>query len=184
MPALGLPSAQLEIINDNFPPGLLGFSATNYIAIDTSNSVTITVLRTNGSFGPVSVEYYTANGTAISGINYTGISAGASTTLNFPGGPNNVATFTIPITPQFTIQSTKYFYLYLTNASYSGAFDTNIPPVFPSNTTVTIIDGNFTPGHLSFTSPTYSVLKGGLATVSVQRIGGAQGQLTVQVRHQ
>lgn len=180
-PALGTPSATLEIVNQNFPPGLLGFSATNYIAVDTSNYVTLTVLRTNGDYGQVTVEYYTQNGTAISGSNYTGVSAGTTTTLTFPGGPTNSASFTIPIIHQSTVQNTTTFYVYLTNANYSPAFDTNLPPILPAATTVTIIDGNFAPGHLSFTSPNYSVLKGGVATIGVQRVGGAQGQLTVQV---
>ena len=184
-PALGVPGANLEIINDNFPPGFVGFAQTNFIAIDTSNSVTISVLRTNGSFGPINVFYYTANGTAISGVNYTGSPTPTSKTeLVFNGGtgPNaNIATFTIPITPQSTVQNTKSFKIFLANPNPTGVFDTNIPPVLPTNATVTIIDGNFQAGHLAFTSPTYSTLKGGVATVGVERIGGALGQLMVQV---
>jgi uncharacterized delta-60 repeat protein/uncharacterized repeat protein (TIGR01451 family) len=178
-PALGLPGAGLEIVNNNFPPGVLGFSATNYTANDTSNNVAITVLRTNGSFGRVSVEYYTSDGSAYNGVNYTGSPSPSSRTeLTFNGGTaSNSATFNIPITLQSTAQSTTKFYVSLTGASYSGAFNTNF---LPTNTTVTIIDGNFLPGHLSFTSPSYTVSKGGLATVGVMRSGGAVGVLTVQ----
>jgi uncharacterized delta-60 repeat protein len=180
-PALGMPGAALEIINNNFPVGFVGFSSTNYTAINTSNSVTITVVRTNGSYGPVSVTYFTANGTALAGSNYTAISLAQNKTLNFSGGPNNnTATFSVPILNKSTLQSTKYFKLILTNASPLGVFDTNIPPILASTSTVTIIDGNFQPGHLCFTSPTYSVTKGGIATIGVERIGGALGQLTVQ----
>lgn len=180
-PALGLPGSPLEIINTHFPVGNIGFSTTNYTVVNTSNSVTITVLRTNGSYGPISATYYTQNGTALSGSNYTGVTLSEDKTVLFTGGSNNMSdSFTIPILNKSTLQSTKSFTVYLTSASPSGVLDTNVPPVLPSVATVTIIDGNFAPGHLNFTSPTYSVLKGGAATVGVERIGGALGELTVQ----
>jgi uncharacterized repeat protein (TIGR01451 family)/uncharacterized delta-60 repeat protein len=182
-PALGLPGATLEIINNNFPPGEVGFSATNYTAIDTSNSVTITVLRTNGSFGTISVYYYTADGTAESGTNYTGsplqTRPSPLTELIFKDGVTSVP-FTIPITLQTNVVKTTQFKLFLYDPNPSGILDTNIPPLVYPSSTVTIIDGNFAAGHLSFTSPTYSADKGGVATVGVMRSGGAVGQLTVQ----
>jgi uncharacterized repeat protein (TIGR01451 family)/uncharacterized delta-60 repeat protein len=182
-PALGTPNATLEIINDNFPPGFVGFSQTNFIAIDTSNSVTISVVRTNGTYGPISVYYYTANGTAISGLQYTGSPTPSSRTqLTFNGGNSaNVATFTIPIIPQSTVTNSRTFKIMLTQANPSSALDTNVPPTLFTNATVTIIDGVFSAGHLAFTAPTYSALKGGVATIGVQRLGGALGQLQVQV---
>jgi uncharacterized repeat protein (TIGR01451 family)/uncharacterized delta-60 repeat protein len=178
-PAVGLPSATLDILNNNLSPGFVGFSATNYTAVDTSNSVTITVLRTNGSSGTLYVYYYTANGTAQSGVNYTGtpysVSPSSKAELTFNG---NSATFTIPIIQQSSVQNTKTFHLSLYDPDPSGILS---PQILPTNATVTIIDGNFAPGHLSFSSPTYTeTFKGGLATVSVERLGGAQYGLTVQ----
>ncbi len=182
-PALGTPSATLEIINDNFPPGFVGFSQTNFTAIDTASNVIITVLRTNGTFGPIAVYYYTTNGTAISTINYTGSpTPNSKTELTFNGSTSpNIATFSIPIIPQGTVQNTKSFRVLLTDPNPTTVLSTNVPPVLPTVATVTIIDGNFLPGHLAFTSPTYSALKGGVATVGVERIGGAQGEISVQV---
>ena len=58
--------------------------------------------------------------------------------------------------------------------------DTSVPPLVPSNTVVTIVDGNFQPGHLEFSSPTYGIDKGDKATITVDRVGGALGQLTIQ----
>ncbi len=186
-PALGLPGTELEILNNNINPGVVGFSASNYMAINTSNKVTLTVLRTNGSSGPINLQYYTANGSAISTNNYTGVAAGKGTPLSFSGGTagNTSQSFTIPIALQSIVQPTTKFFVYLTNASVSGSYSSGIintnfpPPVYPS-ATVTILDGNFAPGHLSFSAPTFSVLKGGLATVSVMRSGGGQGQLSVE----
>ncbi len=185
-PALGLPSAPLEILNNNTRVGLVGFSATNYTALDTSSNVTITVLRTNGNYGQLTVYYYTTNGSAQSGADYTGVSKqsppGQQTKLTFGGGAegNNSYSFTIPIIQKSTVQLTKQFHVLLYAPSPIGVLDTNIPPFVYSNATVTIIDGNFAPGHLGFTSPTYSVDKGGTATVGVTRSGGAVGELQVQ----
>jgi uncharacterized delta-60 repeat protein len=179
-PALGTPAAPLEIINNNFPVGYVGFSATNFTAVNTSNTVTLTVIRTNGNYGPISLVYYTANGTALNGSNYTGVTLAQNKTLNFSGSASDdVATFTIPILNASTLQSTKTFKVFLTNASPTGVLSATNPLGLPTMATVTIVDGNFAPGHLSFTSPSFSVLKPGLATVDVQRVGGALGELTV-----
>ena len=89
-PALGLPGAELEIVNNNFPPGVVGFSATNSRAINTSNSVTLTVYRTNGNFGTIHVYYDTSDGTAHNGVNYTGSpTASSKTELTFNGGTSD-----------------------------------------------------------------------------------------------
>ena len=189
LPALGLPAAKLEIINDNFPPGVFGFSVSNFTTVNTSNKVTISVVRTNGSADFVELQYTTKNGTAISNANGTiNDYAIASGTLIFqPGIVSNG--FTVTIENHSTAQPTKYFNLVLFNPAlntgngltpYTNAFDINIPPLVYSNAIVSIIDGNFAPGHLIFTSGNFNVLKPGLATVSVQRVGGALGQLTVQ----
>ena len=184
-PALGLPEASLEIVNNNFPPGEVGFSATNYTALDTSNSVTITVFRTNGSFGAITVYYCTSDGTAENGVNYTGSPSNSTpspaTKLTFRDGQTS-ATFNVPIIPQSAVRNTTQFHLFLYDSNPSGVLDSSVPPLVSSTSTVTIIDGNYPPGHLSFTSPTYSVDKGGVATVGVMRSGGAVGVMTVQVR--
>ena len=57
--------------------------------------------------------------------------------------------------------------------------DTNTPPLVPSSTVVEIIDGNFQPGHLEFSQPSYSTYKGLPATVTVNRVGGAKGKSNV-----
>ena len=53
LPTIGMGSAQLEIINDNVQPGILGFGLTNYATVDSNTFVTISVIRTNGSTGSV-----------------------------------------------------------------------------------------------------------------------------------
>jgi hypothetical protein len=51
--------------------GLVSLSAPTYTVAQNAGSVTITVNRTNGSVGAASLNYATANSTAIAGIDYT-----------------------------------------------------------------------------------------------------------------
>jgi uncharacterized repeat protein (TIGR01451 family)/uncharacterized delta-60 repeat protein len=178
-PALGQSSANLEIIDNNFLPGTVGFSATNYTVVNTAGYVTLTVLRTNGSSGSITVNYTTKNGftngpgtnSAIAGSQYSTTSG----TLTFIDGQTS-ATFTVPIIDQSVLVPTTFFNVVLSGPN----IDTNVPPLVPSTTVVEIIDGNFQPGHLEFSAPTYSVLKGSTATITVNRVGGALGQLSVK----
>jgi CSLREA domain-containing protein len=73
-------------------PGQLQFSAASYNVIEDIGQATITVTRTNGTSGQVSVDYATSNGTATAGTDYTA----ASGTLTFADG-ETAKTFTVPI---------------------------------------------------------------------------------------
>jgi len=63
-------------------PGSLEFSSGNYSAAETAGSISITVTRTGGSAGDVSVDYATSDGTAAAGADY----GSASGTLTFLDG--------------------------------------------------------------------------------------------------
>lgn len=183
-PALGVPTAPLEIINDNYPPGVLGFAATNYTVTDTAGSVTITVLRTNGSSGNASVHYSAQQGftngagtnVAVPGTDF-GVVSG---TLDFPGGTTSNG-FTVQILDHSFLVPTKFFNVVLTSPVVANLDTNGRPPILPSTAVVEIVDGNFQPGHLEFSAPSYSVLKGSPATVTVNRVGGSKGVLTVAV---
>jgi uncharacterized repeat protein (TIGR01451 family)/uncharacterized delta-60 repeat protein len=181
-PALGQYGAKLEIINDNFPPGVLGFGATNYTVTDTGGFVTISVLRTNGSAGVATVQFSTqqgfTNGTGTNVATPGNDFISTNGTLNFQGGQTSNG-FTVQIRDHNNLVPTKYFNVVLTAPTVAG-FDTNVPPVLQTTAVVEIIDGNFLPGHLAFSLPAYSVLKGTPSTVTVNRIGGANGVLMVQ----
>jgi uncharacterized repeat protein (TIGR01451 family)/uncharacterized delta-60 repeat protein len=181
-PAPASTLATLEIINDNFPAGVLGFSATNYNVVESAGSITIPVVRYNGNTGVVTVAYTTRNGytndpgvqTAIGNKDYT-ITQG---TLTFGDEVTN-ASFTVPITDYSTLQSNKFLNVILSNPTGGAGFDTNIPPLLGTNSVVTIVDNHFQPGHLSLTGTAYSTIKGSPATVSVQRTAGALGTISV-----
>jgi uncharacterized delta-60 repeat protein len=175
-PAFGQETSLMEIINDNFPAGTIGFSATNYNVLENAGTVTLTLLRTNGTYGSPSVTVIAVNGTAINGTDFSW----TSQPVTFASGQTE-ATFTMPVIDHSTQQSNKFFSVFLSSPTAGASLDTNIPPLVPSNTVVTIIDDHFQPGYLSFSSPSYSVLEAGLATISVVRTGAALGQLSVEV---
>jgi uncharacterized repeat protein (TIGR01451 family)/uncharacterized delta-60 repeat protein len=181
-PAPASALATLEIINDNFPYGTLGFSATNYNVVESAGYVTITVLRTNGSTGAVTVGYETRNGytndpgvqTAVGGRDYTATNG----LLTFGAGVTS-ASFKVYITDFSTLQSNKFFNVLLFNPGGGATFDSNTPPVLGTNSVVTIVDNHFQPGHLNLNNTAYSGIKGSPVTVGVQRTGGALGSVSV-----
>src|SRR5262249_43283100 len=73
-------------------PGALQFSSRMYAVNENGGTATITVTRTGGSDGSVTVNYATSNGTATAGSDYTATSG----TLTFAAGETS-KTFTIPI---------------------------------------------------------------------------------------
>jgi len=70
----------------------LSFSATNYVVGEGDGNAFITVLRTNGTSGSVSVAYNTVAGTATPGLNYVTTSG----TLTFNDG-DTTKTFVVPL---------------------------------------------------------------------------------------
>jgi uncharacterized delta-60 repeat protein len=114
-----------------------------------SNGVPVTI--------PLSVHYSTADGTALAGLDYTAVSG----TLVFTNGIAT-NTFTVPILNNSLVMGDRTFSLHLSNPTPPGQL------VPPSVQTVTIIDNN---SGLSFSSPTYTVLKMGVAaTITVLRV--------------
>lgn len=116
---------------------------------------------------PLSVQYYTVDGTAIAGQDYTAQSG----TLVFTNGLGTNYNISIPISNNGLITGSRIFTVVLTNATVPGKITS------PSNQVVTIIDNN---SGLSFSSSTYSVLKNGVAaTITVLRTDNTNQVSTV-----
>ena len=89
---LGSPSTAVLTINNNMPP-ILQFSSSSYTTYASSSSSLVTVTRGGGSLSTtVQVQYATAGGSAVAGVDYTPVSG----TLTFLAN-QTTATFTIPI---------------------------------------------------------------------------------------
>ena len=88
-------TAALTIVETDGPPaGTLHFSADTFSVNENGGTATISVSRSVGSAGAVSVSYATSNGTATAGSDYTV----ASGTVSFADGDTANKTFTVAIT--------------------------------------------------------------------------------------
>lgn len=92
-------------------PGVLNFSSEAYSANEGDGSARITVTRTGGSHGVVSVDYTTADGTANEGADYTFTNGG----LTFADGDKAGKTFIVPIIDDADIEGNETVKLSLTN---------------------------------------------------------------------
>lgn len=151
--------------------GSLQWSAPTYSMAENIGSITVTVERKNGTKGAVAVNYATSNGTATS-ADY----AATNGTLSFADGETS-KTFAISLTDDSSIDGSKTVNLTLSNVT-GGAV------IAAPTAVLTIVDNesaNFGTGSLKFSTSTYTVTESvGNASITIQRIGGAAGTVTVQ----
>ncbi|MBV9924143.1 MAG: DUF4214 domain-containing protein [Acidobacteria bacterium] len=151
-------------------PGALEFSAATYTAGENAGSVVISVSRTGGSDGAVSVNYATSNGTATAGANADYIAA--SGTLNFAQG-ETTKTFSVTVNEDTLDEADETVNLTLSNPTGGATLGAQ------STATLTITDNDAQP-TLQFSSATYAVGEGGTnATITVTRSGGTNGGVSV-----
>jgi uncharacterized delta-60 repeat protein/uncharacterized repeat protein (TIGR01451 family) len=165
---LGRSAAPMTLVDPNTHPGVLGFSATNYIVSESTNAV-ISVIRTNGTAGLVTVKYATANGTATNGIHYRPPAGNQLTFL--PGETNH--TFTVPIIDETIKEGDHTILLSLSSPSGGATIGLN-------SSVVTIIDNDIVGGYVQFSSAVYGTNENAVyALVTVNRNGGGAGALSV-----
>jgi len=171
---LGNPASATLTINENDPvpaAGSLQFSAATYTVDEAGPAVVVTVTRTGGSFGSVTVDYATSNGSATAGSDFTDTSG----TLGFADG-ETIMTFNVPIADDGNYEGDETFALNLSNVA-GGAFAGT-----PMSATVTITENDPVPqaGSLQFSGASYPVNEGGTEIlVTVTRTGGTAGAVTV-----
>lgn len=131
-------SATVSIAGDSVSPtpGSLQLSATGYSVAQNGGSVSITVNRTGGSSGAVSVAYATANGTAVAGTDYTA----ASGTLNWASGDAASKTFSVTVSNATPFSGSKAFTVTLSGPTGGATLST------PSSASVTITGSTSTSG--------------------------------------
>jgi hypothetical protein len=151
-------------------PGTTSLSPSTYSVVEANTSVVVSVTRTSGSDGPVSVQYATSGGTATAGTNYTSVSG----TLNWASGDTGTKTFSVPINQySTTLPSQTTVGLVLSNPGGSPA-----PSLGTSSGTLTITDSH--PGAFALASSTYSLNENaGSVVLSVTRSNGMYGAVSV-----
>src|SRR5262249_6541735 len=138
--AFSIPAATVTIVDNDFRSGEITFSAPSYSVLESAGNIGITVLRTNGSTGFITVGYTTAPGTAQAGNDYLAQSG----TLDFAEGVTSQV-IVIPILDDSTVEGDETFSVILTNVSGGATFSG------PTNVTVTILDEETGPGSLDRT---------------------------------
>ncbi|WP_299690007.1 Calx-beta domain-containing protein [Hydrocarboniphaga sp.] len=169
---LGTTKTSLLSITDNDgAPGSIAVGSATYSVLESAGSVAITVTRTGGSTGSASIDYATANGSAVAGSDYTAKSG----TLTWASGDAASKTFTIAIANDTLSESNETLQVRLSSATGASLGS-------PATATVTITDDDTgtTAGNLAFSSSSWTAAENaGVATITVKRSGGSAGAVTV-----
>jgi hypothetical protein len=117
--------ATLTIVDDDVAPGQIAFAAPAYVAQEDAGSAIISLVRTNGKSGSVSVDYMLSDITALAGFDYSGAAGKAV----FSDGETN-KNILVPIFNDAFVEGPERFLLTLTNASggatLAGALSTEV----------------------------------------------------------
>ncbi len=159
--------ATLTIIDVENAPGQFVFSAPAYFVGEGDGVAPITIIRTNGHSGIVTVHFDTFNGTAIAGQHYFA----TNNTLTFGDG-QTVKSFNVRIIDDNLVQGPRALTIALSNPTGGATLGS------PTNVPLTIFDNDV---GVSLSSAIYSVGEGGGAlTIPVQRLNGSNGVVSVQ----
>ncbi|HXG47945.1 MAG TPA: Calx-beta domain-containing protein, partial [Methylomirabilota bacterium] len=175
----GLPNsiatATLTIIDPDFPPGRLSFDAAIFATNETAGLATISVRRSGGNSGSVSIDYATGDGTATTPGDYLGVTG----TLEWDDGDSDTKTFTIPLVTDGIVDGAPFetVNLRLLNPRLGMVSNTNLFG-FRTNAVLQIQEVD-SYGALSFSQPVYQADEnGGSATITVVRRGGIAGTVS------
>ena len=156
-------------------PGVLQFSTNNTSAAENGGNKTITVTRTGGDDGPVSVSYETVDGSATFPTDYIQ----TNNVLNWADNDDNNKTFQVPIVNDSIEEPSQSFTIRLSSPGGGATLGTN------QVITVTINDDDApsgSPGTIRFTSasqaPTVSESAANI-TLTAERTGGSTGLVSV-----
>ncbi|WP_051101800.1 Calx-beta domain-containing protein [Solimonas variicoloris] len=114
--ALATPNIATVTINGSAvtaSAGTLALGASSYSVTQNAGTLTVTVARSGGSSGAVSVQYATANGTAVAGTDYTA----ASGTLSWASGDTASKSFSVAISNATPFTGSKSFSITLSGTS-------------------------------------------------------------------
>ncbi len=177
----GITNAWLTIIDGDFPQGRLNFSTTSFVTNETAGNAVVTVTRTGGSQGTMTVLCSTTNTVAsptntpaVPGVNYFPVT---NVLLSWTNGDSAPKSFMVPVLHDNQITSNLTVGLQLSTPVLNGV--TNALALgLVSNAVLTILNVDAL-GALSFSSPTYTQNEnGGFAIIPVMRQGGIVGTLS------
>jgi len=166
-------TAVLTIINDDLPkPGTISFNSNSYTVNENNGTASITLTRSGGSDGEVSVILTPTDGTANQGSDYNN----STVTVTFVNGQTS-KTVTIPITDDSIYELTETVNLTISNPTGGATLGTQ------QTATLSIIDNDAVPGVIQFSNATYSVNENGtpVTAVTLTRTNGSDGAVSVRI---
>jgi len=167
-------SATVTILNDDAAvPGTLQFSPANYDVEENGSGIaTISVIRSGGETGSVTVDYATSDNTAVAGDDYVATSG----TLTWPDNVSGTETFTVAIINDTLVENDEVANIILSNPTGGATLG-----VSTANLNI-ISDDAY--GSILFSATSYNVdeTDGAAANViSLLRENGSSGSVTVDV---
>jgi len=164
-------SCTLTIYRNDPLSGTIAVTSVNPQVSETAGTLAVSVARTGGTQGAVTVDFLTQPGSATQDVDYTGTSG----TLTWADGEGGTKTITVPILDDAIVDPNEYFYVILQNVTGGAILDYTYYYTY-----VTIIDDENNPGTLSVPATPINVVEGaGTVNVSVVRINGASGAVSV-----
>jgi chitinase len=155
-------------IRNDDGPGTIVFGASTYQKTENGGSATITVTRSGGLSGGMTVRYATANGTATAGADY----AATAGTLTFAAGVQSMS-FVVPVINDTLDENNETVNLSLSDPGGGAVLGAR-------RTAVLKIVDNDSGGVLRFSTGAYQRGEsGGSITIKVQRTGGTASGVTV-----
>lgn len=127
-------TSEFSAADANAANGSVQFTVSSVQLIEDIGTLTLTVQRTGGTVGNLSVDYSTIDGTAIAGQDYTAVSG----TLNFTAGETS-KTIQIPILDDATTEQSENFTVALSNTASPETVGA------PATVLVTVLDHSTTP---------------------------------------
>ena len=156
-------------------PGTVAFANGAVSVNESDGNATLTVSRTSGGTGAISVNYAISPGSATA-ADYgaaTDSDGGSPGVINWADGDVADKTITIPIVDDTLTEGNETFTVTLSDPTGGATLGT------PATATVTIVD-NDVAGTFAFSSATYSASEAaGTATITVVRTIGTSGTATV-----
>ncbi len=154
-------------ITDNDQGGIINFRSGTFVTNENQNAV-ITLTRTNGAAGGVSVLLSTQDGSATAGSDYTAVSQ----TVVFGAGQTSTNVI-VPVINDALDENGESLQLLLSNPQGGGALGT------VSNASLTINDDD-SGGVFRFNAPSYVTNENaGAFLVNIVRSGGVASNVTV-----
>jgi uncharacterized delta-60 repeat protein len=170
----GTPATAVACPSGNPDPqaGVLEFSAATYSRLESSRTPIVTVTRTGGTEGAVSVSFTTSDGSAVGGADYETVNQ----TVVFADGDDSPRRVLVPILQDTLSENAETVNLELSQPGGCAALGTRTSAI------LTILDDDPLPQQPSGLDPTFGV--GGKATIkdplTDRPFGGDRSGMAVQ----